>query len=724
MVTLQQMVGRAGQSKHFVAIALFVLGTTISALGTVAFPQVAAAVTTTPETKPTVEKVCGNESTPNSDEEVTAWNACAEKVISQYNTCNTGGADSTKIAQCMKSGLGDTAKNVSAQDLKAAVEAGKTAATAEPKTEEECKAKGDTWEWNAETKKCSEKGATPGESECSVPGGMGWAICPVMMIIASLNDTLYAAAAGMLVVDTQMFDTSKDGPYPAWQQFQTIANIIFIIGFVVIVYSQITGAGLSNYGIKKMLPKLIVIAILVNVSYFVCQLAVDVSNLLGVSLKSVFDAIATRDVAAVDPKTEGWMKIVSIALATAGAAILLLAVSAPVLLAAFLALAMIVLILIVRKALIILLIVVSPVAFALYLLPNTEQWTKKWGKLFFSLLMLFPIIAVVFGASALASNILMKIPGDNTTKIVALGAGALPLFIVPGLLKASLSATGKLGAKMQGWGDKATGRVGAKARETSRLGTALSDASKYRSQQRAIKLAKGRNRGVTGIIARRAGGRGYGDKLSTQAASLEDAEFTEQVKAASVGFGEMGSGDVLNRFQAGGLSEAEQAAAIEHIMSKGSFNERRALVEASGGMSQRLKKRVSEGVYAKGDQKIYGAGIGAQIMSQEGVGGAEGVANAAAANINTGSIGAEDMVHSESATKYLAEVAASGKVTNEGLGNMAGAIANVESTPALKGKVTQAYQSQFDSINDTHRYASSPSQNPNHPSNTPPSSTP
>lgn len=720
MVKLQQMVGRAKQSRHFVAVALFVFGTIASILGQLTFPQAASAVATSPENKPVVEKICGSESTPNSDQEIAAWNSCAGKVISQYNTCNTGGADSKKIADCLVAGLGSLVGDTKTADIKAAVDAGKTAATAEPKTEEECKAKGDTWEWDAETRKCSEKGAEAGKAECAVPGGIGWAICPIMTILSGMNDTLYAAIASFLIIEPQLFDTSDKSPYPAWQQFQSIANVIFIIGFIVVVYSQITGAGLSNYGVKKMLPKLIVIAILVNISYFLCQLAVDVSNLLGVSLKSVFDAIAGQNVTEVNVAAGGWTKIIAIVLAAAGAGLLLLAVSTPVLLAAFLALAMIALILIVRKALIVLLIVVSPVAFALYLLPNTEQWTKKWGKLFFSLLMLYPIIGVVFGASALASSVLLQLDGDMN-KIVALGASALPLFVVPGLLKGSLAATGKLGAKMQGWGDKATGRVGAKSRETSRLGTALSDASKYRSQQRAIKLAKGRNRGVTGVIARRAGGRGYGDKLSTQAASLEDAEFSEQVKAAGVGFGEMGSGDVLQKFQAGGLSEAEQAAAIEHIMSKGSFNERRALVEASGGMSQRLKKRVSEGVYAKGDQRIYGAGIGAQIMSQEGVGGAEGVANAAAANINTGSIGAEDMVHSESATKYLAEVAASGKVTNEGLGNMAGAINNVESTPALKGKVTQAYQSQFDSINDTHRYAQSASQNPNHPSNTPPS---
>lgn len=727
MVKLQQMVGRAKQSRHFVAVALFVFGTIASILGQLTFSQAASAVATSPENKPVVEKICGSESTPNSDQEITAWNSCAGKVISQYNTCNTGGADSKKIADCLVAGLGSLVGDTKTADIKAAVDAGKTAATAEPKTEEECKAKGDTWEWNAETKKCSEKGAEAGKAECAVPGGIGWAICPIMTILSGMNDTLYAAISSFLIVEPQLFDTSDKSPYPAWQQFQSIANVIFIIGFIVVVYSQITGAGLSNYGVKKMLPKLIVIAILVNVSYFLCQLAVDVSNLLGVSLKSVFDAIAGQNVTEVNVAAGGWTKIIAIVLAAAGAGLLLLAVSTPVLLAAFLALAMIALILIVRKALIVLLIVVSPVAFALYLLPNTEQWTKKWGKLFFSLLMLYPIIGVVFGASALASSVLLQLDGDMN-KIVALGASALPLFVVPGLLKGSLAATGKLGAKMQGWGDKATGRVGAKSRETSRLGTALSDASKYRSQQRAINLAKGRNRGVTGVIARRAGGRGYGDKLATQAQSLEDAEFAEQVKAAHVGVGLMDTASALgvdsdgkvNMSHFNSATEAEKAAIVEHVMSKGSFNERRALVEASDGMSARLQKRVSEGVYAKGDQKIYGAGIGSKIMTGS-VGGSDGLSTAAAENINTGSIGAEDMVHSESATKYLAEVAASGKVTNEGLGNMAGAINNVASTPALKGKVTQAYQSQFDSINDTHRYAQSASQNPNHPSNTPPS---
>ncbi|MCZ6324111.1 hypothetical protein O5165_25825, partial [Escherichia coli] len=44
-------------------------------------------------------------------------------------------------------------------------------------------------------------------------------------------------------------------------------------------------AGLNNYSIKKMLPRLIVAAILVNLSYYICAIAVDISNILGHSLQ-------------------------------------------------------------------------------------------------------------------------------------------------------------------------------------------------------------------------------------------------------------------------------------------------------------------------------------------------------------------------------------------------------------------------------------------------------
>ena len=65
------------------------------------------------------------------------------------------------------------------------------------------------------------------------------------------------------------------------------ANIIFIIGFLIIVFSQLTSFGVSNYGIKRLLPKIIIAAILVNVSFYICAIAVDLSNILGNSLRGI-----------------------------------------------------------------------------------------------------------------------------------------------------------------------------------------------------------------------------------------------------------------------------------------------------------------------------------------------------------------------------------------------------------------------------------------------------
>ena len=68
---------------------------------------------------------------------------------------------------------------------------------------------------------------------------------------------------------------------------RNIANIIFIIAFIFVIYSQLTSMGISNYGIKRMLPKIIVAAILINLSYYICAVLVDTSNIIGAQLQNL-----------------------------------------------------------------------------------------------------------------------------------------------------------------------------------------------------------------------------------------------------------------------------------------------------------------------------------------------------------------------------------------------------------------------------------------------------
>ncbi|MDO5452006.1 MAG: hypothetical protein Q4F56_02870, partial [Candidatus Saccharibacteria bacterium] len=120
-------------------------------------------------------------------------------------------------------------------------------------------------------------------------GAIGWLVCPTTGAIAGAVDFLYGLIQDILVINPI---SAEDGSpiYEIWKYCLGVANIVFIIFLLVVIYSQITGVGISNYGIKKALPKLIVVAILVNLSFLICAIAVDVSNIIGSSLRGVFDS--------------------------------------------------------------------------------------------------------------------------------------------------------------------------------------------------------------------------------------------------------------------------------------------------------------------------------------------------------------------------------------------------------------------------------------------------
>ena len=326
-------------------------------------------------------------------------------------------------------------------------------------------------------------GTAEGEkSSCGIEG-MGWIVCPVLGFMGKITDQLFNfLASAFLAVDVNTYSTKSD-TYKVWDAMRNIANVAFVIAFVVIIFSQVTSVGINNYGIKKMLPRLVVAAILVNVSYLICQIAVDLSNIVGYAAKGLFDSVGqlTKTNSTVDATGNGFGIAAMVTLIIAGGVTLILAATVPVLLAVLVSLLIIVFILLARKALIVLLIVLAPLAFVAYLLPNTEQWYKKWQKMFFALLLVFPIIAVVFGASNLAAHIIKNTAaqGDDLTPLLAIGVAAIPLVLVPGILKGSITAAGAIGTTMKGLADRNTKKIGSEVSSTSKLG----QLNKYRKTE-------------------------------------------------------------------------------------------------------------------------------------------------------------------------------------------------------------------------------------------------
>lgn len=376
---------------------------------------------------------------------------------------------------------------------------------------------------DTEEMKATAAEVTPGTSSCAIDG-VGWIICPVVNFLASLSDGAFGFLADtFLRTDPEAFKT--DSPtYNAWSIMRTIANVAFVIVFLIIIFSQLTSIGISNYGVKKLLPRIVIAAILVNVSYFVCQIAVDLSNILGYSIKDVFGAVGASiggenllNAQEISPIASGegfeGIALGILVIGGVGAGYALLSTLIPVLLAAVVALVMILFILIARQALIILLIVISPLAFVAFLLPNTEGLFKKWRQALTAMLLVFPIVAVVFGASSLASGILSitfteNLEGDTSKwfgQLVAAAVMVLPLFVVPVLLKKSLDGIPAIGQLANKWSSKANGNVGKSVKESyegSIAGRGRAIRKQERYNIRGRKFAKAVEKGgIASVIA-------------------------------------------------------------------------------------------------------------------------------------------------------------------------------------------------------------------------------
>ena len=111
--------------------------------------------------------------------------------------------------------------------------------------------------------------------------------CPVANASAPMVDSVRGVLDNFLKIEPKLY--SLDGAvYKLWSNIKDIANIFIVICFILIVISQLTGGLLSNYTIKKALPRLIVMAILVNVSYFICLIIIDVAQIAGAGVSGLF----------------------------------------------------------------------------------------------------------------------------------------------------------------------------------------------------------------------------------------------------------------------------------------------------------------------------------------------------------------------------------------------------------------------------------------------------
>lgn len=348
-----------------------------------------------------------------------------------------------------------------------------------------------------------------GQIRCSSENDFSWILCPTIDLMANLIQVVAENISYLLSINPLTVESGDGATFQVWSNLRNVANVFFVIVLFVIVFSQATSIALSAYGIKTLLPKAIVAAIAVNLSYFICAFMIDLFNVLGGGIFALFDAASV--ISAPDPNagtldgsvfgetlTNAVGGFIGGALVATGAIVILFSIGLG---AAALAIVVGFLTIAARQALVVVLTVVSPIAIVLSMLPGTEPYYNKWKDLFANTLMMYPLMVAVMGGSVLASRTVAATAPSDTQQLIALLILLIPFITFPLLFKVAGLTYSRINSIARGYAQKANQGLDKTAYGRNRA--VRKQAKEQVKQQRYLENA-GTGKGVGGRVNRAA----------------------------------------------------------------------------------------------------------------------------------------------------------------------------------------------------------------------------
>ena len=404
-----------------------------------------------------------------------------------------------------------------------------------------------------DSEKAKEAAENSPANKCNASGGalsLGWVVCPIMEWLSDAADNIYNEyVEPSLQIEPQLFTNGNSSTWDAWSTFRDFANIAFVILFLFVIFSQLTGVGIDNYGIKKALPKLIVAAVLINLSYVICELAVDVSNILGNSFQALFTELGNNlylQPLNLDGETVDLMSKEGIATGLSAVGLLSLlgggtfailanpAIMLSMLVSALgiaIALFFLFILLSMREAAVVVLIVIAPLAFVAYILPNTKKLFDRWLSFFKGLLIVYPVCGLLVGGGNYVSRLLLAANvgnGSFLTAFTAMMVGVLPIFFIPMVIRSAFNAMGTIGSRLAGLGGRLGDRTTGMARGSQAYRNAQELGAERANRIRAGVDANGKAYDVGRLGTLLRGGRRNVARARSQYLSNQDARNREE----------------------------------------------------------------------------------------------------------------------------------------------------------------------------------------------------
>lgn len=176
-----------------------------------------------------------------------------------------------------------------------------------------------------------------------------------------------------------------------WMKIRDLALSLFGLSILAIAFMNVLKINIESWGVSKLIPRLIFGAIMVVFSKFICFSVINFTNALAgtimdtFGINGVFDHMDTMAQQLSDADVPGLHLVFAVQI--------LVAIAFIAFVCAFVAL-------LVRAVMIVFLVVLSPLAFAMYVLPATEKLFKSWWNKFLKWSFYWPVFILIISIGA------------------------------------------------------------------------------------------------------------------------------------------------------------------------------------------------------------------------------------------------------------------------------------------------------------------------------------
>lgn len=319
--------------------------------------------------------------------------------------------------------------------------------------------------------------------DAAITSLLGWIAILITKVCGWILLTVIAA-----VVDIAQYNNFINNPQikDAWVIIRDLCNMFFILILLIIAFATILR--IENYNVKKLLPKLLIMAILINFSRTICGLFIDFSQVIMLTFVNAFadgkgnfvSLLKIQDYLKLAKNQGSWAVDDSINLQSTVAGIIMAVLFMVI---ATVTMVAILIIFVMRVIMLWIYVILSPLAFLLSAFPGGQKYAGQYWGDFTKYLINGPVLAFFiwlalvtmsslnvndFAKTFAGGQVEMLQPTNFMHFIIAIGmlVGGLMVSQQIGGIGASWGANAVNSLKTRGWGvakgaAKWTGRTAA-----------------------------------------------------------------------------------------------------------------------------------------------------------------------------------------------------------------------------------------------------------------------